>query len=79
LKIKFDSDVFRQGKSDFIAHIKRKEVVNDWEKLEPEISIYCACHSFPLFAAYTFIGEEFGFSVNIEKKLISLKEFYGYE
>lgn len=79
MKVKFNVDHYRRNKEELIAHVKRVNPQN-WEKLSDELSIYCACFGLPCYAAYTFVMEEFPqFREMCEKKLLSLKEFYGYE
>jgi hypothetical protein len=79
MKIKFNVDDYRKNKDELVTHL-RKNNHQKWEKLSDDISVYCACYGLPNYAAYTFVMEEFPiFTDDCKKKLVSLKEFYGYE
>jgi hypothetical protein len=66
--------LYRGAKADLIAHIKRNK--NNVSLL----SFYCATSGLPVAAAIVFCLEEFPeHKEKLEKKLETIKEFYGYK
>ena len=63
---------FRGNKPTIIAYVKKKGI--------EDINFYAACGGVPLYAIWTYIGEEFPEHREIVKeKKKALKAFYGYK
>ena len=63
---------YRNGKADLIRHVEKWGI--------DSISFYCATVGFPVAAAVVFCIEEWPEErERLEKKLETLKEFYGYK
>ena len=63
---------FRKSKPTIIAYVKKNGI--------EDINFYAAIGAVPLYAIWTFIGEEFPEHLEIVKeKKKALKAFYGYK
>jgi len=63
---------FRAVKSDLLKNVQENGIAS--------LALFCACYSLPVAAAAVFVIEEMPeLKEEMEQKLSSLKEFYGYE
>ena len=63
---------FRKSKPDIIAYVKKNGI--------GDINLYAAGGAVPLYAIWTYIGEEFPEHEElVKKKKKALKAFYGYK
>ena len=70
--MKIDINQFRSNKLELIRNIEQHGI--------DSLSFFCACTGLPVIAACFFVKEELPqFDELMDKKIESLKEFYGYE
>lgn len=74
-----DIKFYLAAKPDFLNVLKVRNPLN-YEELNREISVYCACTGLPVIVAIEFCIQEFPqYLSQLEQKKVVVKEFYGYE